>query len=185
VLDFANFKTSALKYIQLYKVCQISQISKHLHWNIYNFTNFVKNLLDFANFKTSALKYIRQLYKVCKSLSDFANFKISTLEYIQLYKVRNSLSDIANFKISTRTFIFLLQPTNAHLGRRPAMHFYSLHRDVPVTPVTIFKVSYSANTSSMLVITQECVRKPSEILVNWFQRLPYYKSIIKSFNTVK
>jgi hypothetical protein len=45
-------------------------------------------------------------------------------------------------------------PTNAQLQKRPAVQFYSLHRHVSATLVTIFRVSYSKNTNNTLVIAQ-------------------------------
>jgi hypothetical protein len=66
----------------------------------------------------------------------------------------------------TSNFIFLQRTTNVQLLRCSAIQFYLSHRHVSVTLVTIFRVSYSKNTSNMLVITQNVREKYSKIRVN-------------------
>ena len=65
---------------------------------------------------------------------------------------------------------FLRWPTNAHLRK-----FYLLHRHVSASLVTIFRVSYSMDTSNTLVITWNEWEKSSKIRVNWSYRVPECK----------
>jgi hypothetical protein len=66
---------------------------------------------------------------------------------------RNSKAQVFSVTATkTRAVIFfstlMQQPTNAHLQRCLTKHYYSFHRHVSVTSVTIFRVTYRKDISS-------------------------------------
>jgi hypothetical protein len=79
--------------------------------------------------------------------------------YFDRLKTRHSLKNISKHLTCTIPYtelkrIFKHKPPNVHVQILLTVSYYSLHRHVSATLVTIFRVSYSNNTINTLVITR-------------------------------